>query len=94
MDIKKYLEKVIDLIVRDTKIDYKKHLIDYPFYSVSPNIRYDRIIYPFSIDDYVLIINFEKYCKNIYGLNKDETNYVWEEYKSIIEGKINKRNGG
>jgi len=93
MENKRYLDKVIEHIVRDTKIDYKKHLINYPFYSISPNIRFERIIYSSSIDTFAMITNFSKYCKDIYGLTDKEIKYVWEEYKSIIEGKINKRNG-
>jgi len=93
MNSKKYLDKVIERIVRDTKIDYKKHLIDYPFYSVSPNIRFEPINYPLYLDTHPMIINFSKYCEDIYGLSILETDYVWEKYKSIIKEKVNKRNG-
>ena len=32
---------------------------------------------------------FYRHCEEIYGLNYDETEYVWEEYKEIIRDKIN-----
>ena len=88
MENKKYLDKVVEFLERGTKIDYKKRLIDYPFYSISPNIRSVPIIYPLSIDTYPMTINFSKYCNNTFGLTDDEIDYVWKEYRSIILNKI------
>ena len=32
---------------------------------------------------------FSKHCKEVYGLNKGEIEYVWDEYKKIIKEKLN-----
>ena len=78
MNNKKYLDKVLDHLVRSTKIDYEKERIYYPF---SPLHSYHLLFLPPS----PFITN---YCKNHFGLTKEEIDYVWNEYRSIILDKI------
>ena len=40
----------------------------------------------------LLLPLFTKHCKEVYGLNEDEIEYVWEEYREIIIGKNNNLN--
>jgi len=86
---KKYLDKVVDLIVRDTVIDYEKEKVYTSHLSFSS--------YYLSIDFYqslpLYIHNpisslFSKYCKNTYGIVENEIDYVWDQYRVIIKGKI------
>lgn len=90
MDNKKYLDKVVDYMVRSTKIDYENESIDPPF---PPNITF-----PFFLLTYLIFFppnpspsyfSLSKYCKNMFGLTEEEIEYVWEKYKSIILDKIN-----
>jgi len=79
---KKFLHKVVDQIISETRIDYAEERIyppDFP-YSSSLRIPYLPPLSPFS---------FAKHCKEVYGLNHGETEYVWNEYVKIIEYKIN-----
>jgi hypothetical protein len=74
-----YLDKVVDQIVSETRIDYDKEKLHTPF----PNI----------LNKYLLIFGlpssyFTHHCKEVYGLNDDEVNYVWDEYRNIIKDKI------
>jgi len=69
-----YLDKVVEFLVRNTKMDYDKGEIQYPFIRVHFNARIDFIYPP-----------FKKYCKNVYGLTDQEIKYVWKEYKEKIE---------
>tara|TARA_B100001059_G_C17654876_1_gene486399 strand:+ start:390 stop:659 length:270 start_codon:yes stop_codon:yes gene_type:complete len=83
----KFLDKVIDQIVRETEIDYVKETVYNPFTS------FPLFFSPFSSSHFSFLFNrlssyFTKHCKNIYGLNEDETEYVWDEYKKIIKDKI------
>ena len=78
----KFLDKVLDHIVRETRIDYNERTIFLPF-SFSP-FSYSC----YSLQLLLLFSPFSKHCKNIYGLNEDEINYVWNEYKKIIKDKI------
>ncbi len=75
MESKEYLDKVIDYIVRDTKIDYDyKKIFSTPFnHNVYPTIYFSPL---------------RKYCMNIFGLTEEETIYVWKEYKKIIDNKL------
>ena len=78
-----YLDKVIEYIVRDTKIDYDKDEIQFPFF-------YSRFLMSrFSIFSLSVRLKlFSEYCKEVYGLTEDEVKYVWNQYKDIILDKI------
>jgi len=78
---KEYLYKVINQIARETRIYYKHKLIDAPF---SPH----GTSFPFDFSPSYFFPYFFKYCRNIYGLTEEETEYVWYEYKKIIKNKI------
>ena len=78
MENKKYLDKVLDHLVRGTKIDY--------------NNTPDRMIDFQWIPSSLSFSSFSFYCKNTFGLTDDEIEYVWNEYRSIILDKI-KNNG-
>jgi hypothetical protein len=83
MNNNKYIGKVIESLVRSTKIDYEKDEIHTPFSSPPffpfPSSIFDPFPHPSS---------FSSYCKNIYGLNDDEVKYIWKEYRNIINDKI------
>jgi hypothetical protein len=83
---KKFLHRVLDQIVSETTIDYDEGRMYTPFLSLSPFLV-------FSLHFPLLLPNpvppFSKHCKNIYGLNEDEINYVWDKYREIIKDKIN-----
>ena len=84
----KFLNKVVNQIVSETMIDYRgKGKIftpfSLPFYLFLP-------FYPsFSSISSSYRSNFFNHCKEVYGLNEQEIEYVWEEYKQIIIDKIN-----
>jgi len=80
---KKYLDKVIEQIVSETTIDYRRGgkvyitLINNHF-SIHNKKSYTRYFYP----------HFSHHCRDVYGLNDDEIKYVWDEYGKIIKDKI------
>lgn len=81
---KKYLDKVIDQLVRETKLDYDKKTIHFLFFSFFP------FIYSFTILFYSSHIpSFFNHCRDVYGLKKEEIDYVWQKYKNIIKDKTN-----
>ena len=81
MDNKKYLDKVIGSLVRGTNIDYENGRI-FPSFSLL------HFTLPSS---FPLFFPFSEYCRNQFGLTKDEIDYVWDQYKIIITDKISKR---
>jgi hypothetical protein len=79
-----FLNKVIDQIVRETELDYVDDLIHVPFLHYSA--QYPLFTF-FSYSDRMFSY-FVVHCKDVYGVNEDEVEYVWNEYKFIIEDKI------
>ena len=78
---KKYLDKVVSLLVRDTTIDYEQEKIITPYLSF-------LLSFPFPHNMFLPTTSFSKYCKDTYGLGKNEIEYVWYQYKDIIKEKI------
>ena len=81
----KFLDKVIDQIVRETEIDYVKETVYNPFTSFP--LFYSPISSSFLSRPYSPSL-FSRHCREVYGLNDEESEYVWEEYKKIIKDKI------
>jgi len=89
MKDKKYIDKVIEHLVKGTKIDYENKEVNTPF------SRF-QLYYSFSTSSFYLLLNpplspspsFFTYCRRFYGLTKDEILYIWKEYRNIINHKI------
>ena len=86
----KFLNKVVDQIVSETTIDYDEGRLYTPFSPISYHFSYLISFLQSPICYRPLLHRLLRiHCKNIYGLNDDEVNYVWNEYKEIIIDKIN-----
>jgi hypothetical protein len=86
---KKYLDKVIELLVKNTVIDFDRGLVSFPF--INTRSLYQTNIGFFHSDstEYILFFNlFSKYTKDTYGLTEEEIEYVWEQYKHELLDKI------
>ena len=88
---KKFLNKVLDQIVSETRIDYENDIMFTPFAPTLPVSLLLSIVKDWNTSP-LLHRLLRRHCKNIYGLNDDEVNYVWNEYRDIIKDKI-KNNG-
>ena len=72
---KKFLNKVTEQIISETRIDYDRRIMGAPFFvPFPPSLSF---LHPFT-----------KHCVEVYGLNDDEVEYLWDRYKKIIKGKI------
>jgi len=78
-----YLDKVVEFLVRDTRIDYGEQIIYYPFSFFS---LFSLPLTP--LTSLPLPTKFSNYCRNTYGLTDEEIDYVWNEYVNIIINKI------
>ena len=78
-----YLDKVIELLVKYTVINYGKDEIQFPFF-YSRFLRSRFSIFSLSFRFKL----FSEYCKEVYGLTDLEIDYVWNQYKDIITDKI------
>ncbi len=92
MENKKYLDKVLEHLIRGTKIDYGEENIFFPFsigsfpisfFLPSPYHSLSWLFSPNSPGS-----NFSIHCRDQFGLTEEEIKYVWKEYRSIIKDKI------
>ena len=79
----KFLNKVIDQLVSETRIDYDRGVIESPFHFSS--LFFSSFFSTFSF----FLPSFVDHCKDVYGLNLEETEYVWKEYYIRVKVKIN-----
>ena len=88
----KYLDKILKWFVDDTIIDYGTGVILYPFSPIGPTGK----PLPSFIDDlknklsWGMSSDVQITCRDTYGLNYDETIYIWDKYKTIIKDRYNK----
>lgn len=94
----KFLDKVVDQIMSETRIDYDKERVYTPF--SPPLSSYSRLIYlikttsfhppPTPLTPQFFVPSFPHHCKEVYGLNDEEIEYVWRKYlKELIKDKLN-----
>ena len=83
---KKFLKKVLDQIVSETRIDYDNERVYVPFYFAHTQwLHLDSVLSCTPRINYL----FSKHCEEVYGLDKQEIEYVREEYIKIIKDKYN-----
>mgnify|MGYP003667583024 FL=1 len=85
----KFLDKVLDQIVYETEIDYEKERVYTPFPFLSSILSLPFLTLPHPT---IIPSSFFYHCRDVYGLNDEESEYVWGEYRNIIKDMI-KNNG-
>jgi len=89
---KEFLNRVIKQVVSETIIDYDRDIISPPFHKYTQFTLSDytyRLFFPrSSFLPPPHFPHFSKHCKEIYILNEEEIDYVWNEYGNIIKDKI------
>jgi len=84
----KFLDKVLDQIVNETRIDYDRGTITTPFPLLSPS-SFARYLFtsssPIFTEQPGPFTSFIMYCRDVYGLTDDEVNYVWVKWRDMIK---------
>jgi len=89
----KFLDKVIEQIISETRIMDDKVYTPFfllPLFSFS---LFRSFPFPpfFFLFFCLLLSSFYIHCKEVYSLNKEETDYVWEKYKKGITALMDKK---
>jgi hypothetical protein len=96
MKNKKYLDKVLEYLIKGTKVKpshesiYEGILVYMPFDGSPPEFMsvndYHETSFPFfsPIPSYM----FHNYCVNQFGLVTEEIDYLWEKYSNIMSLKF------
>jgi hypothetical protein len=74
----KFLNKVLNQIVSETKIDSEGRVIT----TFAPSYLPLLSLFP------SFFLYFYDHCRDIYGLTEDEIHYLWEKYKFIIDNGL------
>ena len=95
---KKYLDKVVDHMVRNTKIEEyilynKENFYHFWFEPLSTHLFNSRNLYKGDVDeDRIHPTIFLRYCVRQFGLTEEETQYVWVNYiRTMVDKHINKK---
>ena len=80
---KKYLDKVVEQLVSETNITGGVALVPF-FISPLPSSSLFRLFSSIFPPNF----SFSNYVTKIYGLNEQEIEYVWKQYKDIINNRI------
>ena len=78
----KYINYVVDDLVKDTEMDYYKQSIKFPFPSFFSSLHYNLFI---SIP---LLSTFSKYVEEKYGTRDEEIQIIWEQYRERLKSLI------
>ena len=86
---KKFLDKVVDFLVKDTKVDYDKRTLFFPFTYKRSLRQGTNNLTPFHkllFDSYIPIDGFMEYIKELYDITSiEDITHVWETYKVIMD---------
>jgi hypothetical protein len=86
---KKFLNRVVDHIVKETRMEFTVGKMYTPFQLPSSSflILSCSFFFP-SLPLLPPFTSFLEHCAGIYSLNRGEIDYVWNEYGNIIHDKI------
>lgn len=89
MENKKYLNKVIEHLVRGTNIDYENRRVIFSHFSFTFSFLHLFPTYTSSPFFPLLPSSpFYNYCKRQFGLTPEEIEYVFKQYKDNMLEKI------
>jgi len=77
----RYINYVVEDLVKKTEIDYEEETIFLPFPLPFHSFTILFLSYPPFI--------FSKYIKNLYGTKDEEAQTIWDQYKERIQSLIN-----
>jgi hypothetical protein len=87
----KFLDKVVDQIVSETRINNENRRLYTPYLSSSLPLSplfFSLLPLPFNLF-LSFFTSFSTHCKDVYGLkDEQEIRYVWDKYKQIIKDKF------
>jgi len=88
MENNKYLDKILNYLVRRTKLEHEKEEV-YLHFLPSRDTAFSLPNFLFHHDTFLNSrFYFSNYCISQFGLTQEEVNYMWEEFRSIIKNKI------
>lgn len=90
-DQNKYIDKVFEHIMYNTKITKSKIINHYIFQSEQGFHIANWVPYKHSFSENWPPPRFKSLCLNMYGLNKRETEYLWKKFRDAVTEEI--RNG-
>jgi hypothetical protein len=86
--LEKYINYVVEDLVKNTRIDYDKERIYFPFFSFPYSPSLFLILPP--TPHHFPSSSFSKYVQKRYGARDEEMDIIWDQYKERIKSLIKK----
>ena len=83
----KFLNKVTEQIISETRVIDDKVYTPFSFSSFSP----PSLLSSFHSLHSLILSSFISHCKEVYSLNEQEIDYVWNEYKKGVTTLMDKK---
>jgi len=83
----KYINYIVDDLVKKTEIDNEQQKITLPFISLPPISFTHSYFFSYSLP---ISPHFSKYIKNLYGTKDNEVQIIWDLYREKIQSLIKK----
>lgn len=80
---KNFLDKVVYQLESETKIDDEKEEIHFQFLPLDEIYGTNTFHVPY-FDLLTIYNSLFKHCRHVYGLNEEESEYVWTEYENKL----------
>ena len=80
----KYLNKVVDILVSETTIDGR--IVTVPYFGLHQTLPLPPS--PLLSTPPYSRSFFSEFVIEVYGLTNEETEYVWKQYRNIINNRI------
>tara|TARA_R110000868_G_scaffold243309_1_gene499231 strand:- start:61 stop:324 length:264 start_codon:yes stop_codon:yes gene_type:complete len=82
----RYINYIVDDLVKKTEIDYDRDLIKLPFLT-PPFLSYpSTYLYPYHFP----FSSFSNHVRKVYGAHSEEINIIWNLYKDRLHSLIKK----
>ena len=90
MNQKDYLNKVVDILVSETTIEGRIVTVPYSVLHQTLPLPPSSLSFSFyfSPSPSYDLLSFSEFVIEVYGLTEEEVDYVWEQYRSIINNRI------
>jgi len=82
-----YLNRVVNKLVEETTIEGR--IVSVPYSALHQTLPLPSFLLSFSFSpSHFSLLSFSEFVIKVYGLSEEEIEYVWKQYRNIINNRI------